>query len=405
MLKILTLDDVKVNGKTVLARVDFNSPIDPETKKILDDSRIRAHGESTINELAKKGAKVVILAHQGRPGESDFISLNQHAKRLEEILCKPVEYIYDLYGITAQKSIKSLRNGEILLLKNTRTFPEERKSKEPVEHASSGFVKSLAGLADLFINDAFSTAHRSHASVVGFSHILPTIAGRIMERELKSLRRVLEEPEKPCIFILGGAKVDDSLDISRHVLKNNIADYVLTGGVVGHLFLVAMGVDLGKVNMEYLKKQNALGLISGIKELMEIYREKVKTPVDIAINIKGKRKQLSVDKLPTEYSIFDIGKSTIIQYNQIISRAKTIVISGPLGVYEHEEFFKGTKGVLEAIAMSKGFSLAGGGHTIAAIYKLGITNKISYISTAGGALIEYMMGKKLPGVSMLAKSQ
>jgi phosphoglycerate kinase len=405
LLKILTLDDIEVKGKIVLTRVDFNSPVDPETKKILDDSRIRAHGETTINELAKKGAKVVILAHQGRPGESDFISLNQHAQRLEEIICKPVEYIDDLYGVVAQNSIKNLRNGEILLLINTRVFLEEMKYKEPAEHAKSDFVKNLAALADLFINDAFSTAHRSHASVVGFSHVLPTIAGRIMERELESLRRVVEEPEKPCIFILGGAKVDDSLDISRHVLKNNIADYILTGGVVGHLFLVARGVDLGKYNVEYLKKQNALGLISGIKELIEKYREKIKTPVDIAINIKGKRKQLLVDDLPTEYPIFDIGKKTISQYNQIISGAKSIVISGPLGVYEQDNFFEGTKGVLEAVALSKGFSLAGGGHTIAAIYKLGINNKISYISTAGGALIEYMMGRKLPGVSMISKRQ
>ena len=404
MPKFLTLDDVEVEGKTVLVRVDFNSPVDPETKKLLDDTRIRAHGETTLKELSEKGARVVVLAHQGRPGDPDFIPLKQHAERLEELLGKPVKYVDDLYGEKAKQAIRELKNGEILVLENTRTYPEDRKSKTPKEHAESEFIKELAPLADLFVNDAFSAAHRSHASVVGFTAVLPSVAGRIMERELKALTRVLESPEKPCVFILGGAKADDSLKISQYVLKNNIADYILTGGITGHLFLVATGVDLGKPNMELLKKQEVLGLVPGIKELMAEHPGKIKVPVDVAIEVEGKREELSVKDLPTEHPIFDVGTETIKEYSQIIKEAKSIVVSGPPGVYEREEFAKGTKGILEAVAESGAFSLVGGGHTVAAVQEFGLSNRMSYISTAGGALIEFLMGSKLPAVVALEEA-
>lgn len=404
MPRFLTLDDFSFKDKVVLVRADFNSPVDPETKRLLDDTRIKAHGQTTIKELAEKGAKVVVLAHQGRPGGADFIALEQHAERLGKILGRPVEYIDDLYGEEARNAVRGLRNGEILVLKNTRTFPEEQKSRSPEEHAESEFIKGLAPVADVFVNDAFSAAHRSHASVVGFTAVLPSVAGRIMERELKALNRVLEAPEKPCIFILGGAKADDSLEISKYVLKNNIADYVLTGGITGHLFLFATGVDLGKPNMKLLEKQEVLGLVPGIKKLMETYPGRVMIPADVAVEADGKRRELSLSDLPTEYPIFDIGTKTIKQYSQIISEARSIVISGPPGVYEREEFSKGTKGILEAVAASKAFSLVGGGHTVAAVTELGIAEKMSYISTAGGALIEFLMGRRLPGVTALEKS-
>ena len=404
MPKFLTLDDVNVEGKTVLVRVDFNSPVDPETKKLLDDTRIRAHAETTLKELSEKGAKVVVLAHQGRPGDPDFISLEQHAERLGEVLGKPVKYVDDLYGEEAKQAIRELKNGEIIVLKNTRTYPDERKSKTPEEHAKSEFIRELAPLADLFVNDAFSAAHRSHASVVGFTAVLPSVAGRIMERELKALARVLESPKKPCVFILGGAKADDSLKISQYVLKNGIADYILTGGITGHLFLAATGVDLGKPNMELLEKQKVLDLIPGIKNLMAEHPGKIKVPIDVAVDIEGKRKELPVKTLPTEYPIFDIGTETIKEYSDIIKKARSIVISGPPGVYEREEFLKGTKEILEAVAESGAFSLVGGGHTVAAVQELGLRDRMSYISTAGGALIEFLMGSKLPAVVALEKA-
>ncbi len=404
MPKFLTLDDFDVKDKTVLVRVDFNSPVDPETKKVLSDTRIRAHGETTIKELAEKGAKVVILAHQGRPGEPDFISLEQHAQILGNILGKPVKFVDDVYGEKAQNAIKELKSGEILVLDNVRKFPGETKKASPEEHSKSELVMNLAPLADLFVNDAFAAAHRAHASIVGFTVLLPSAAGRIMERELKALSRVLENPEKPCIFILGGAKADDSLQISKYVLDNNIADYVLTGGITGHLFLAAKGYNLGKPNMELLEKKELMGLIPGIKELMEKYPGKIETPVDLAIEVDGKRKEIAVEELPTEYPIYDIGTKTIERYSQIISTAKSIVFSGPPGVYEKEEFVKGTKGLFEAIANSNAFSLVGGGHSVAAVHELGLADKMGYISTAGGALIEFLMGKELPGVAALERA-
>ena len=404
MPKFLTLDDFDVKDKTVLVRVDFNSPVDPETKKVLSDTRIRAHGETTIKELAEKGAKVVILAHQGRPGEPDFISLEQHAEILGKILGKPVKFVDDVYGEKAQKAIRELKSGEILVLDNVRKFPGERKKATPEEHSKSELVMNLAPLADIFVNDAFAAAHRAHASIVGFTVLLPSAAGRIMERELKALSKVLESPEKPCVYILGGAKADDSLQISKYVLDNNIADHVLTGGITGHLFLVARGYDLGKPNMELLEKKELMGLVPGIKELMEKYPGKIETPVDLAVEVEGKRKEITVEELPTEHPIYDIGTKTIEKYSQIISNAKSIVFSGPPGVYEKEEFLKGTKGLFEAIASSNAFSLIGGGHSVAAVHSLGLADKMSYISTAGGALIEFLMGKELPGVAALEKA-
>ncbi|MEM2103461.1 MAG: phosphoglycerate kinase [Candidatus Bathyarchaeia archaeon] len=404
MAKYLTLDDVNVENKVVIVRVDFNSPVDPETKKVLDDTRIKAHGETTLKELSEKKAKTVVLAHQGRKGDPDFTSLRQHAEILSKVLGKPVKFVDDVFGEKAQKAIKELKGGEILVLDNVRNFAGETKEGTPEEHSKTELVKALAPLADLFVNDAFAAAHRAHVSMVGFTAALPSVAGRIMERELKSLSRVLENPEKPCVYVLGGAKADDSLEISKYVLENNVADYVLTGGVVGHVFLAAKGVNLGNPNMKFLEDKKLLGLVPGIKELMQKYMDKIKVPADVAVEVAKKRVEIPVEKLPTDHPIFDVGKNTVENYAKIIRGAKSIVVSGPMGVFENSEFIYGTKKILEEIASSKAFSLAGGGHTIAALQELGLSNKISYVSTAGGALIEFLMGKKLPGVSALEKA-
>lgn len=403
MPKFLTMDDFDFKGKVVLVRVDFNSPIDPQTKKILDDTRIRMHGETTLKELSQKGAKTVVMAHQGRPGEPDFIPLRQHAEILGKVLGRKVKYVDDVFGEKAQKAIEALKNGEILVLENVRTYPDEEKKRSPEEHAKSEFIKSLAPIADAFVNDAFAAAHRAHASMVGFTAVLPSVAGRIMERELKALKKVLEAPEKPCVFVLGGAKADDSLKISRYVLTNRIADYILTGGIIGHLFLAAKGFDLGKPNMEFLEKQQVLGLVPGIKELMKEFPGKIMAPLDLAVEVNGKRREIMVSDLPTKYSIYDIGTKTVEEYSKILRKAKSIVVSGPMGVFENKEFMFGTKKTFEAVADSKAFSLIGGGHTVAATKELGLENKISYISTAGGALIEFLMGEQLPGVVALEK--
>ncbi len=403
MPKLLTMDDFDFEDKTALIRVDFNSPIDLETKKIIDDTRIRVHGE-TIRELSQKGAKVVVLAHQGRPGEPDFIPLKQHAEILGEVLGSPVKYVDDIFGEKAQRAIKKLKPEEILVLDNVRGFPNERTKGTPEEHSKQGIVQKLAPLADVFVNDAFAAAHRAHVSMVGFTAVLPSVAGRVMERELKALRKVLETPEKPCIFILGGAKAEDSLEISRYVLKNNIADHVLTGGIIGHVFLAAKGFDLGKPNMGLLEKKGQMGLVPGIQELMGRYPGEIEVPADVAVEVDRKRKEIAVSEFPTDHPIYDIGTETTEKYREIIGEAKSIVLSGPMGVFENKEFMKGTKKIFSAVATSKAFSLVGGGHTVAAVEELGLAEKMSYISTAGGALIEFLMGKKLPGVVALEKA-
>ena len=401
MAKYRTLDDSNVKDKVVLVRVDFNSEIDPETKTVASDVRIRAHAESTITELAEKGAKVVILAHQGRKGDVDFTSMKPHAEVLAKILKCPVKFVDDIYGEKAKTAIKNLQSGEVLVLDNVRGFDGETKKGTPEEHAKTALVQNLAPLADLFVNDAFAAAHRAHVSMVGFTAVLPSAAGRIMERELKSLSKALDKPEKPCLFVMGGAKADDSLEISKYVLSNNIADVVLVGGVTSQVFLVAKGYNLGEKNMAFIDKKGLTGLIPGIKELMEKYPKGIAVPVDLGLDVDGKRKEISVDQLPTEHSIFDIGSKTVANYGKLCGSAKSIVLSGPMGVYENPEFAVGTKGVFKAIADSKAFSLAGGGHTISALQEFGLSSKISYISTAGGALIEFLMGKKLPGVVAL----
>jgi len=401
MAKYKTLDDFQVKNKVVIVRVDFNSEIDPTTKKVTSDVRIRAHAESTLKELAEKGAKTVVLAHQGRRGDPDYTPLKEHAIILAKILKCPVKYVDDLFGNKAITAIKELKGGEILVLENVRGWDKETKSAIPEEASKTELVQNLAPLADLFVNDAFAAAHRGHVSMVGFTAVLPSAAGRIMERELKSLSKALEKPEKPSVYVMGGAKADDSLEISKYVLGKGVADYVLTGGVTGQLFLAAKGVDLGKSNMAYLAKKELTGLIPGIKALEEQYNDKVMVPLDLALDVDKKRKEIPISKLPTQNSIMDIGAKTVEAYAKIITSAKSIVVSGPMGVYENKEFNYGTKKVFEAIANSKAFSLAGGGNTIAAIQEYGLTKKIGYISTAGGALIEFLMGKKLPGVVAL----
>jgi phosphoglycerate kinase len=401
MPKFLTIDDFDLKNKTVLVRVDFNSPLDPKTKQIINDKRIRAHASATIEDLVKKGAKTVILAHQGRLGSADFISLEQHAKLLGKALNMPVKFVDDVVGEAAQNAIKALKSGEVLVLGNVRGLSYEQNKGTPEEHSKTEFVQNLAPLADVFINDAFAAAHRAHVSMVGFTAVLPSAAGRIMERELKALGKVLESPEHPSVFVIGGAKGDDSLDISNYVLSNKIADNVLTGGVIGHIFLVAQGVNLGEANMKFLEKQDLMSLVPGIKALMNKYPGAIVVPVDLAMDADHKRKEIDVKDLPTPNSIFDIGTKTANKFADIILKAKTIVVSGPVGVFENPEFKKGSEIVLNAVADSEGFSLVGGGHTVAAVEKLGLADKMSYVSTAGGALIEFLMGKTLPGVAAL----
>ncbi|RLE62787.1 MAG: phosphoglycerate kinase [Thermoprotei archaeon] len=402
-LGIKTLDDIEVEKKCVFVRVDFNSPVDPDTKKLLDDARIRTHSR-TIEELVKRKAKIVLLAHQGRKGEPDFISLREHAERLSEILNYSVKFVDDIFGEKAKKAIKSLREGEVLLLENVRMWDGETKKLPPEEHAKGKLVQELAPFMDVFCVDAFAAAHRSHASMVGFMPVAKeVVAGRVMEQELKVLYKVRNSPEHPCVYILGGAKAEDSADLSYAVLSQGIADYVLTGGLVANLFLYSQDIDLGPENIKVLEKKGFTGLKNKVMELLEKYGDKILLPVDLAVDVSGSRKEINVENLPTEYLIKDIGTKTCELYASKIKDANTVVMNGPMGIFEEEAFSKGTERIFTHMVSSQAFSLIGGGHTIAAARKLGFLEKFSYVSTAGGALMEYLIKGSLPVVEALKK--
>lgn len=402
MINLITMDDFDFENKTVIIRVDFNSPLDSETKIITDDTRIRRHAK-TIKELMDKGGKVVIIAHQGRPGSHDFSTLQQHSIVLSKILGKSVRYVSDIFGEAAKSEIKNLKRGNALLIENVRMFLGEMKKLTADEHAKSELVKNLAPLADVYVNDGFAVAHRAHASIVGFPTVLPNVVGRVLERELKVLDKVKKAEDKPCIYVMGGAKADDAAAISDYVLGHGTADYVLTGGVIGQLFLFAQGVDIGDTNVRFLEKKKFVQYIPKIKELFKKYNGKILLPEDFGIDVNGKRKDITLGDLPTQYSMFDIGLKTVKKYTELLKTAKIIVLSGPMGVYERKEFILGTKRIFEVIANSDVFSVVGGGNTLEAVKKLGLSEKISYISTGGGALMEFLTGKILPGVKALEK--
>ncbi|KUO41587.1 MAG: phosphoglycerate kinase [Hadesarchaea archaeon DG-33-1] len=398
-LEFPTLDDADVKGKTALVRVDINSPIEPKTGEILDDTRIRECAP-TLKELSQSGAKVVVLAHQGRPGSEDFTTLEKHAKKMSSVLGLDVKYLADVFGPSAHEAIKSLNPGEVLLLENVRFCDEETITRPAEELAKTHLVRSLAGLVDVYVNDAFATAHRSQASLVGFAVVLPTFAGRLMERELRGLSKALS-PERPCIYVLGGAKVDDSLRIIENVFGGGIADQVLTGGLVGQTFLAAAGWGIGKPNLVLLLKRGFEGEIERAKELLATHGEKIQMPKDVIVDDRGKSKELTLEQFPTELSIYDIGSRTIGEYSGKIVDAKTVVANGPLGAFENPMFARGTIEILKAMARSKAFTVIGGGHMVAAARAAGVIDEIKHVSTGGGACISFLSGEKLPAVEML----
>jgi phosphoglycerate kinase len=398
-----TMDDFDFSGKTVLLRVDFNSPVDPSTGKISDESRIMAH-IPTFKELVKKGAKIVVLAHQGRKGDPDFISLEQHSKILSRLLGKPVGFVDDVYGEKAMNAIKKLKKSEILVLQNVRFTPDEKAKVPPEKLAETNFVRSLSKVADYYINDAFSAAHRADASLIAFDQVLPAIAGRLMELELKNLDKVSNHPEKPSVYVLGGTKVEDTFTIVKYVLEKNIASKVLTSGLVANTYLLSEGYELGKVNDSLIEQKGHLTYLSPIKEILDKFRDKIELPVDLAYDNGGKRVEIDLDRLPVEKPIKDIGTKTIENYSKIIQDAKTIVCNGPPGIFEEENFAVGTRKIFEAIVESKAFSLVGGGHTTAALNKFGLQKKVSYATVAGGAFITYLSGEKLPAIEALEKA-
>ena len=398
-----TIDDFDVEGKTVLVRIDINSPVDPGSGIILDDTRLKLHAQ-TVKELSDKGAKVVLLAHQSRPGKDDFTTLDQHAEALSDILNLRVKYVDALFSNAAKEAIKSLKPHEILLLENVRFFSEETLKRTPEEHSNALLVRHLEPLIDYYVNDAFAAAHRSQVSLVGFTVNTPAAAGRVMEKELTVIQDALDNVEHPCVFLLGGMKPDDSIDVMENVLSNGTADAILTTGIVGNIVLWAAGVDIGQVNKDFIASKGYEDMVEKSKELIDRFGDKVKYPIDVACEINGERVDIDIGEIPNE-AIFDIGIKTIAFYAQEIRDAKTIFANGPAGVFEDPKFAMGTEDLINAMATSQGFTLIGGGHIAAATAGLGLEEHMSHLSSGGGACISMLAGKKLAAVEALKNSK
>lgn len=403
MVEFNSIDDFDFENKTVLVRVDVNSPVDPSSGIILDDTRLKLHAR-TIKELSNKGAKVVILAHQSRPGKKDFTTLSQHADALSDILNLRVKYIDSIFSNSAKEAIHNLKPHEILLLENVRFFSEESLSRTPEEQSKTILVRHLSPYIDYFVNDAFAAAHRSQASLVGFTVNTPSAAGRVMEEELTVIQSALDNVEHPCVFLLGGMKPEDSIDVMENVLSNGTADSILTTGIVGNIVLWAAGIDIGQVNKDFIAGRGYEDMVEKARELIERFGDKVKYPIDVACEIDGQRVDIDNDKIPNE-AIFDIGIKTIAFYAKEIREAKYIFANGPAGVFEDPNFAMGTEDLINAMATSRGFSLIGGGHIAAATAGLGLEDQMSHLSSGGGACISMLAGKKLAAVEALKNSK
>ncbi|HTX80306.1 MAG TPA: phosphoglycerate kinase [Longilinea sp.] len=383
-----TVKDIDVKGKKVLVRVDFNVPI--KDGKIGDDTRVRA-ALPTIKYLLDQGAAVILCSHLGRPkgGPDMAFTLRPVAEHLGKLLGKPVKFAEDCVGPKAEEAAKALKPGEVLVLENTRFHPEEEKN-------DMGLAKQMASLADVYVNDAFGSAHRAHSSTEGVAHFLPAVAGFLMEEEIKYLGQAIENPKKPFVAILGGAKVSDKIGVIKNLLTK--ADSVLIGGGMANTFFKAQGYPMA----DSLVEDEALDTA---RELLKLGGNKLRLPVDAVIGDKfdaeAQMKTIPVGPVPDGWRILDIGPETVAAYGKVIAGAGTVVWNGPMGVFEFPKFAEGTFAIAKAIAASNAVSVIGGGDSVSAVQKSGVADKITHISTGGGASLEMLEGLTLPGLAAL----
>ncbi|KXG76652.1 Phosphoglycerate kinase [Fervidicola ferrireducens] len=387
-----TVEDFDVNGKRVLVRVDFNVPMDEEGN-ITDDTRIRAT-LPTIQYLIKNGAKVILASHLGRPKgkKNPKYSLAPVARRLSELLGKDVVMAGDCIGEEVEKAAASMKPGDVMLLENVRFYAEE-------EANDRGFAEKLARLADIYINDAFGTAHRAHASTAGVAEFLPAGAGFLMKKEIEIMGKALEAPERPFVAILGGAKVSDKIGVIKNLL--NKVDYLLIGGGMAFTFLKGLGYNIGRSLLEEDKVELAKDLLKEAEEK----GVKVLLPDDVVVAPEVKEgveyRTVPVSQIPDDMIGVDIGEVTCDKFTKVIKEAKTVVWNGPMGVFEIKDFAKGTLAVAKAMAESGAVTIVGGGDSAAAVEQLGFADAMTHISTGGGASLEFLEGKELPGVAVL----
>jgi phosphoglycerate kinase len=383
-----TVRDISVKGKKVLVRVDFNVPT--KDGVVGDDTRIRA-AIPTIQYLVDQGAAVILCSHLGRPkgGPEAKFSLQPVAEHLAKLLKMKVAFASDCIGPIAEKAAFDLKLGEVLVLENTRFYPEEEKN-------DMGMAKKLASLADIFVNDAFGTAHRAHASTEGVTHFLPSVAGFLLEKEIKYLGQAVADPKQPFVAIMGGAKISDKIGVIKNLLEK--ADTILIGGGMANTFFKAEGYPVA----DSLVEDEALDTA---KELLKIAGTKLRLPIDVVLGDKFEAeaaiKTIMVGPVPDGWRILDIGPQTVKAYSNVIESAGTVVWNGPMGVFEFPKFAVGTFEIAKAVASSKAVSIIGGGESVAAIQQSGLADKITHISTGGGASLEMLEGLDLPGVAAL----
>ncbi len=400
--KAPTLDDINPRNSKVLMRIDINSPIDPETGRILDTTRFKSHIQ-TIKELAEeRGNALVLMSHQGRPGSPDFVLLNNHSRILSEYLGMEVRYIDDIIGPAAREEIEKLGQGEILLLENTRLLSEETIEMVPEKHATSIFVRRLSEHFDYYVNDAFATAHRSQPSVVGFPLVLPSAMGRLMEKEVKALSKVFNPEIEPKIFVLGGAKVHDTLRIIEHIVANKVADRILTTGLVAFLFMVSKGIDVGKQQKALLERKGILPLVPRARRLL-LKGAPIETPIDFKVETPdGGVEVRALGSLDGPAK--DIGPQTVAMYSEFFHEARIIVMRGPAGVIEDDRFKEGTVSLVKNALSSGAFTIFGGGHFNSILKELDDTEllkRVGHLSTGGGALLLFLAGEPLPALEAL----
>ncbi|NLJ76441.1 MAG: phosphoglycerate kinase [Peptococcaceae bacterium] len=387
-----TIRDIDVKDKRVLVRVDFNVPLD-KNNHVSDDTRI-IEALPTINYLVEHGAKVILLSHLGRPKGhiNEEYRMDPVAQRLSELLGREVAKIDDCVGALVVEAIGRMRGGNVILLENVRFHPEEEKNDEK-------FSQQLAQQADIYVNDAFGTAHRAHASTVGVSEFLPAVAGFLMEKELDILGRLLVHPERPFVAIMGGAKVSDKIAVVSNLLDK--VDTVILGGGMSNTFLQAQGYDVGKSLLEADKVDLAKGLLAKAKNK----GVNLLLPLDVVVAPgaapDAEQRTVPVNQIPAEWMALDIGRKSIAEFTGAMEAASTIVWNGPMGVFEMEPFARGTEAIALAMASSKATTVIGGGDSVSAIKKAGVAEKITHISTGGGASLEFLEGKVLPGVAVL----
>ena len=407
---IFTLDDWDVSGRTVLCRVDINQPVDRAAGTLRSTKRIEAC-VPTVRELADKGARVVLLAHQGSDIEyQNYWSTEPHAAVLRRLLGREVKWIDDVCGPAARAAIQALRDGGILLLDTVRFLAEEQTLFEKSlklthqQQAQTLLVRKLAPLADLYVCDAFAAAHRDQPSLCGFEQVLPSAMGRLFEEEYCVISGLMEQPERPCVFVLGGAKVSDAFLMMSSVLEKGAADTILTGGLVGNILLAARGENIGEGSLAFIEKSGYSGLINTARDLLARYGEKICLPVDGAWVENGLRREAPLGQIPPEVSLTDVGAETAKRYQEIIRGAKTVFVNGPMGVFEQAETELGTQAVWEALGDTTAYTVVGGGDSITATAKYGKTAQTDYICTGGGALIRFLTGEELPVVRALRQA-